>query len=307
MIYFYLVDPETDPRLKIGHSDDFAKRDKQHRASKLGVKVELQHLCLIRADQSDEDKIHRTFRSVRYGDEDEIFHPADELVEWVRWLRDQYYVWIPDDAYRIPWEELPIIEPDFWMPTADRRKKAFEEDSIFSGCNRLVFPSRVITVDDYYTNEIIIRAAKNALGEIDLDPASHVIANRNVQAKRIYTANENGLLQEWSGRVWLNPPFSQWSEWVPKVVSEFRSGRIEAMCALSACRTLTAQYFTPIRELASAVCILNGRIPFWGGKATSSPDDGHVVFYFGKELDRFYRAFVDLGTVHVLYEHGRAA
>jgi hypothetical protein len=56
-----------------------------------------------------------------------------------------------------------------------------------------------------------------ALGEFDLDPcASHLCPNK--LATRTFGPRENGLKQEWSGRVWLNPPFSNMQPFVRKMM-----------------------------------------------------------------------------------------
>lgn len=59
---------------------------------------------------------------------------------------------------------------------------------------------------EHYTPGHVVEAARATLGEIDLDPASCEAANRVVQAKRYFTKNDNGFIQPWSGRVFLNPP-----------------------------------------------------------------------------------------------------
>lgn len=52
----------------------------------------------------------------------------------------------------------------------------------------------------------IVRASRDVLGSIDLDPASNAEANETVQATTIYTSEDDGLKQEWRGNVFLNPP-----------------------------------------------------------------------------------------------------
>ena len=57
---------------------------------------------------------------------------------------------------------------------------------------------------DYYTPKMIVKAARCVMGNIDLDPASSVVANLSVQADQFYTQTDDGLAQPWFGNVWLN-------------------------------------------------------------------------------------------------------
>jgi hypothetical protein len=161
----------------------------------------------------------------------------------------------------------------------------------------LRLPPRTITPDDYYTPPEIIEAARRALGKIDIDPASHAYANMVVKALTYFTESDNGLTKKWSGKVWVNPPFSDWQAWVPKIIEEWSSGRVEAMCALCGTPTLTSQYFAPIHDNAAGIAIMKRRINFWGGLATSAPS-GHAIFYFGSDFAAFAREFSSIGHVY---------
>lgn len=54
-----------------------------------------------------------------------------------------------------------------------------------------------------------------SLGQFDLDPCAH--KGHNTASKLIYPP-KNGLNEEWSGRVWLNPPYGNHAkDWLLKL------------------------------------------------------------------------------------------
>lgn len=67
--------------------------------------------------------------------------------------------------------------------------------------------------DEWYTPDYIIKAVRACMGGIDLDPASTEDANKIVGAKKIFTKEDDGLIQYWDPkiykRVWVNPPYSR--------------------------------------------------------------------------------------------------
>ena len=61
--------------------------------------------------------------------------------------------------------------------------------------------------DEWLTPPEIIKA----LGDFDLDPCSPINRPWNT-AKNHFNINDNGLMQNWFGRVWCNPPYGKYAE-----------------------------------------------------------------------------------------------
>lgn len=80
--------------------------------------------------------------------------------------------------------------------------------------------------DSWYSPKPFVEAARETMGGLDLDPASHGEANRIVQADRFLSEAENGLTREWWGRVFLNPPGGLVNEFWQKLTLELFYGRI---------------------------------------------------------------------------------
>ena len=77
-----------------------------------------------------------------------------------------------------------------------------------------------LTSDDYYTPAGVFEAL--AL-RFDLDVCAPPGGVPWVPADRFFTMEDDGLSQPWSGRVWMNPPYSSPSPWVARFI-EHRHG-----------------------------------------------------------------------------------
>lgn len=152
--------------------------------------------------------------------------------------------------------------------------------------------------NEWYTPTEIIEAARRVMGRITLDPASSVIANSIVQADYFYTIQDDGLAQDWTGCVWLNPPYSQpeIGRFADKVHQEIP--RLDQLCILVNNATETA-WFQRMLEVASSVCLLRSRVKFLDMqlKATGAPLQGQVLIYVGANTDAFYAEFSALGAI----------
>ncbi|WP_244096412.1 phage N-6-adenine-methyltransferase [Burkholderia dolosa] len=95
-----------------------------------------------------------------------------------------------------------------------------------------------------------------ALGEFDLDPCAPI--NRPwATAREHFTIADNGLMREWHGRVWCNPPFGrEASKWL-KRMADHNNG-----IALIPARTETAMFYESVWSRADSVCFVRGRPHF---------------------------------------------
>ena len=147
---------------------------------------------------------------------------------------------------------------------------------------------------EWYTPPEIIARTMILFDEIDLDPCSN-IGEPNVPAARHFTEAENGLVQPWEGRVYMNPPYGRpIVDWVEKLVAEHASGRVTEAIALVPARVDT-DWFRKFRDCA--VCFIDGRLKF-SGHDNSAPFPSAVV-YLGGRIDDFHGAFSEAGDIWV--------
>ena len=79
--------------------------------------------------------------------------------------------------------------------------------------------ARLFKVDERANDNVLTpRSVFEALGiRFDLDVAAS-LGGDFVPADRRFTVEDEGLEQPWSGRVWMNPPYSQPKPWVDRFI-----------------------------------------------------------------------------------------
>ena len=154
--------------------------------------------------------------------------------------------------------------------------------------------------NEWYTPPLFIELARTAMEGIDCDPATSEIANQAVQAETIYTAENDGRVQTWRGRVWMNPPYANplMSDFAEAVSAKFESGEIEQACILVNNATET-KWFQRMLLASSAVCFPKSRIKFLDpdGKPANAPLQGQAIVYMGDRVVAFKDAFESEGVV----------
>lgn len=180
---------------------------------------------------------------------------------------------------------------------------------------------------EWFTPRPYIEAAREVLGAIDLDPASHAEANKIVRARRFYDERANGLRRPWSGRVFLNPPGGLVAEFWHRMIDAWEAREISAAIWIgySLEQLQTLQGYEVRSPLAFPICIPDRRIAFvestakralrrqaleeenrgrrreglelkkW--KEAAQPSHANYVTYIGRAPARFARVFGAFGEV----------
>ena len=145
----------------------------------------------------------------------------------------------------------------------------------------------------WLTPEPIVEAVRAAFnGVIDLDPATE--PSNPTGAVRHYTQLEDGLARPWSGRIFLNPPYSPIAPWVERAIEAERAGaRIYMLVPV---RT-DAAYHHRLMTAATDVLFLRGRVRFRraNGSAAGSPAFASMIVGLGVSVRRLRLA----GTIYV--------
>lgn len=164
--------------------------------------------------------------------------------------------------------------------------------------------------NEWYTPSRYIEAAREVMGGIDLDPASCELANQTVKATRFYTAQDNGLAQEWYGNVWLNPPFGTtktpfdgpaWQGtstarlFIRKLLEEYEQGKID-QAVLLAKADPKQNWFHLL--WAHLICFAYDNVYFNRPDGPAQRNQFGVCFvYLGHNKQKFIEVFEQFGAV----------
>lgn len=125
--------------------------------------------------------------------------------------------------------------------------------------------SRKTRTDEWLTPPAILAA----LDPFDLDPCAPIDPPWPT-ARHHYTVLDNGLIQRWFGRVWMNPPYLR------HVIGRWLARMAEHNCgtALIFARTETVAFHRYVWGAASALLFLRGRLDFCtvDGRVGTRPD-----------------------------------
>jgi len=123
----------------------------------------------------------------------------------------------------------------------------------------------------------------NSFPEFDLDPCAPVFSPWKM-ANKTYDKYDDGLSKEWSGRVWMNPPYGKYTgKWLEKLKRHGNG------IALIFARTETRMFFDHVWNNADALFFIKGRLYFYhvdGTKAKMNAGAPSVLIAYGHENAR---------------------
>lgn len=151
--------------------------------------------------------------------------------------------------------------------------------------------------NEWYTPAEFIAAARKVMGGIDTDPASSELANVVVGASTFYDADSDGLAHDWTGRVWMNPPYA--GELIGKFTRKLRqhieSGEVSESIVLVNNATETA-WFADLVAACEAIIFPTSRVKFWKANGeTGAPLQGQAILYHGVNPMQFLIEFGAFG------------
>lgn len=198
-----------------------------------------------------------------------------------------------EEAIIAVWRDLREQHGD--RITAEKVKAAVREKLRYESSVRALVSS---ASQEWYTPSEYIEAAREVLGGIDLDPASSEQANETVRAARYYTAQDDGLVQEWRGRVWMNPPYGAiCGSFVAKLVDAYEAGDAQAAVMCLNGRSFDTHWFQPLWDYP--ICFTDHRPSFRNPDRDEHdrPTVGSIFVYLGPSDREFERVFSSFGHV----------
>ncbi|MDZ5810353.1 DNA N-6-adenine-methyltransferase [Halorubrum sp. AD140] len=152
--------------------------------------------------------------------------------------------------------------------------------------------------DIWETPSELVDDLEDALNGIDLDPCAGPDTNIG---DTNYTVSDDGLSMEWHGSVFVNPPFTEKSDWLDKTIQEVSAGNASVVVVLTPDSTdVQSWWHGKIAPHASYICFLEGRLAYIDpdtGHQLNSPPFGTALSVFGEPSDNLVSTLNDWGQV----------
>jgi len=210
----------------------------------------------------------------------------------------------PNDSSR--WQTIARLPEDTFEQHIEE-KMARHEELTMAGLLRIATRGTPAALqmsesNEWYTPKEYVNAARELMGGIDLDPASCAFANETVKAADYYDITQNGLDKEWTGRVWLNPPYgfdggiSNQERWVNRLIEQYPHNTTEAVLLVNA--VTDRKWFQPLWDFP--ICFTDHRIRFYNTDVEAGqPTHGNALIYLGlqEKESLFVALFKQFGPI----------
>jgi ParB family chromosome partitioning protein len=194
-----------------------------------------------------------------------------------------------------------------WTELLDPAILDEREKSILKRCRQIIELWQAANYSswsiEWYTPERYLEAAREVLGEIDLDPASNEQANTVVGAADFFSKEDDGLARDWHGKVFMNPPYGKTADgdslaaaFCNKAIEQFEAGNVEA-CIILVNSVHSQSWQAPLFE--HPFCLVDHRIQFISadGEENKNPTYQNMFVYLGRDVDKFAEVFARFGYV----------
>src|SRR5262245_21586997 len=301
--WIYIFGESTGEDIKIGYTGNSLRGRLAQVVDDWNGQKEYVLLAAVRGTKMHERAMREPFKvRTDLGNRKEYVWP-ELAAEYANWLRAQSFA-VTD----VGDEDVPAVDPSHWLPCEDRRRARPDDDptsllQVYEVRNDgladtawswMVNP--VSSVQDYFTPAEIVEAARTAMGGIDLDAASHWMANKRHQIPEYFDVNHSAFENPWHGRVWLNPPYGDNEPWYREIRRYTMSGEVEQLCMLSPVWAFTTVIARPVVNMSSGFIMLNPTPKFWGNpKGKTGTNNPHGILYIGNRAAEFFRAFEPFG------------
>ena len=163
-------------------------------------------------------------------------------------------------------------------------------NSLAAWSNAIPHKDNQAVTDERYTPQWLLDASEAILGGIDLDPSADRC--KRVNAKNHYTKDDDGLSKAWSGKVFLNPPFSNATEWIKHLsVYCLSSAVTEALLLIPVMSLSNKSSRLLMHDLASGFVLLERNLAFLDENYNEMPSGAPfplALVYVGNDVDNFY-------------------
>lgn len=298
--FIYFMENKAGDEIRIGYTSSAeAGRLWQHKT--YGHKL----LAVIPGTKEQEGKLHSHFSPYLTG-RDRSHYSSDAVFPYVQRLLEYNWASVNEDDAQImspqPWA--------LWEPAAVMRP-------LLDGKQACLFVTegiKSLITDTWQTPQDIADLCRQALGDsIDLDPASCFEANKRIKARHFYDERYNGLIRDWHGSVFLNPPYGGGrgrkdplaAQFIEKLIMEIESGRVQRALTVLNLQSVCTLWFPKVRAKAVSHAIYYKRIDFIGpkaksgsgAKAYSSAKNGTIFSFFGDGKETFEKVFKPVAMV----------